>query len=375
MAIEIRETPIGGKLDDFLDVVDDIYASDPCFVRPIDMDLKNRLSKKNPFFEHGEATTFTAFRNGKCVGRCSASIDRGHLDLYQDDVGFFGFFDTVDDQEVADALLEAARKWLTKRGMKKMRGPLSLNINEELGCLIEGFNTPPMVLMPHHRPYQAGLIEKAGLEKIKDLFAWRYEVGHVPRRAQKALVDTEADDSIKIRNVDMKNFERDIRVTMEVFNDAWSENWSFVPLTETELRQVAKDLRPILRPELTFIAEIDGVPSAVAMALPNVNEAIADLNGKLLPFGLLKLLWRLKVKGTKTGRLVILGISKKYRMVRRYAALSAALYAKMNAAAQTLGLEWGELSWTLEDNVRINAGIKFMGGKIYKKYRIFESEI
>ncbi|HVR19697.1 MAG TPA: hypothetical protein VMS65_08375, partial [Polyangiaceae bacterium] len=151
MAIEIRETPIGGKTDEFLDVVDYIYREDPNFVRPLDMDMKQRLSKKNPFFRHAEGVLFTAHRNGWCVGRVSAQIDREHNDRYKDDAGFFGFFDTIDDEEVAQALLDSAASWLKARGMKRMRGPFSLSINEEMGCLVEGFDTPPMIMMPHHR--------------------------------------------------------------------------------------------------------------------------------------------------------------------------------------------------------------------------------
>lgn len=375
MAVEIRETPIGGNLREFLEVVDYIYRDDPHYVRPVDMDLKGRLSKKNPFFEHGEATTFTAHRNGWCVGRCSASIDRGHLERYRDDCGFFGFLDTVDDDEVAAELLAAATSWLAARGMRRVRGPLSLCINEEPGCLVEGFDTPPMILMPHHLPHQGPLIERAGFEKVKDLLAWRYVVGDVPKRAQKARASVKDLSEVRIRNVEMRRFEEELQTIMGVFNDAWSDNWGFVPLTASELRHTAKELRPIVVPQLAFIAEVEGQPAAVAMSLPNINEAIADLGGKLLPFGLAKLLWRVKVRGPKTARLFILGIRKNLRHVRKYAALSIALYAEMNDAAKRLGIESGELSWTLEDNAPVNTGIKMMGGKVYKKYRLYEKAI
>lgn len=372
MTVEIREIPIGGKLKNFLEVADVVYEGDPNYVRPLDFEVKQRLSKKNPFFEHGEGVAFTAHRDGRCVGRCTAQIDREHLERYKEDVGFFGFFDTIDDEEVASALLGAAAKWLERRGMKRMRGPLSLNINEEMGCLVEGFDTPPMIMMPHHRPYQGQLIEKAGLEKLKDVYAWRYTVGDVPKRAQKALAEMENLPELTARHVDKKKMEGDVRVIMDVFNDAWSENWGFVPLTESELRKMASDLKPILIPELTYIAEIDGEPAAVALALPNINELIHDFGGKLSPLNVAKLLWRLKVEGPKSARLVILGIRKKFRGVKKYGALSIFLYAKMHRAAERVGVEWGELSWTLEDNAPVNVGIKFMGGKIYKRYRVYE---
>lgn len=375
MAVEVRQTPIGGNLRHFLNVVDYIYREDPNYIRPLDMMMKDQLSKKNPFFQHGEGTTFTAHRNGYCVGRCTAQLDRLHLDRYKDDVGFFGFFDTVDDQDVANALLGAARTWLRSRGMKHIRGPLSLCINEEAGCLIEGFDTPPMFLMPHHRPYQGGLIESAGLPKVKDLFAWRYEVGDLPTRAAKATQEIEKLPEVSARHVDPKNMERDVRMVMDIFNDAWSDNWSFVPLTEDELKKMASDFKLILDPEITYIAYVDGEPAAVALAMPNLNEVIRDFDGKVLPFGLPKLLYRLKFKGTKSARLIILGIKKKFRHMRKYAGLSIYLYSKMNEAGKRSGYTWGELSWTLEDNGPVNVGIKFMGGKVYKKYRLYQAAL
>ena len=372
MALEIRETAIGGNVKEFLNVVDYIYRGDPNYVRPLDMDLKDRLSLKNPFFEHGEGVIFTAHRNGWCVGRITAQIDREHLARYKDDVGSFGFLDTVDDEEVARLLLDSACQWLRARGMKRIRGPLSLSLNEEMGCLVDGFDMPPMIMMPHHRPYQGGLIEKAGFEKLKDAYAWRYTVGDISTRVRKAHDDIDALPEVKSRHVDMKNLDADLRVIMDVYNDAWSDNWSFVPFTERELSKMAADLKLIAIPELSYITEIDGEPAAVALALPNLNELIADMKGKLGPLGLPKLLWRLKVVGPHSARLIILGIRRKFRNHRKYAALSAYLYAKMNAAGKRLGISWGELSWTLEDNGAVNTGIKLMGGKIYKTYRVFE---
>ncbi len=372
MSVEIRHTALGGKLEPFLEVVSYIYRNDPNYVRALDFDMKQRLSKKNPFFEHAEGVVLTAHRNGFCVGRATAQIDRAHLALHRDDAGFFGFFDTIADQEVAGALLEAAAAWLRERGMKRMRGPISLGINEELGCLVDGFDTPPMILMQHHLPYQGGLIEQAGLAKLKDFYAWRYVVGDLPTRAQKAHDEIEALPEVKSRHIDMKNFERDLRIVVDVFNDAWSDNWSFVPYSEAEVMRMGEELKLIAIPALSYITEVDGEPAAVAVALPNVNEVIRDLDGKLLPTGLAKLLWRLKVVGPKTARLALLGIRKKYRGVRKYAGLSTYIYAKMNRAGRDVGIQWGELSWTDEDNAPVNVGIRFMGGKIYKRYRVYE---
>lgn len=375
MPLEIRETPIGGKLNDFLNVVDYVYRGDPKYVRPLDMEMKDRLSLKNPFFEHADGVIFTAHRNGWCVGRVTAQVDREHLARYKDDTGSFGFLDTIDDAEVAKALLDAASNWLRVRGMKHIRGPLSLSLNDEMGCLVDGFDTPPMIMMPHHRSYQGGLIEQAGFSKLKDAYAWSYKVGDVPARVKKATDAIEAMPEVKSRHVDMKNLDADLRIIMDVYNDAWNDNWGFVKSTERELSKMAADLKLIAFPELSYITEIDGEPAAVALALPNLNELIADMKGKLGPLGLPKLVWRLKVVGPHSARLIILGIRKKFRNHRKYAALSAYLYSKMNAAGKRLGIQSGELSWTLEDNAPVNTGIKLMGGKIYKTYRLYEKAL
>jgi hypothetical protein len=375
MTVEISEADQGGKLKDFLGVVDYIYRGDPNYVRPLDLDVKSRVARSNPFFEHAEAAFFTAYRNGWCVGRVSAQIDHEHLSRHKDDTGFFGFLDTADDPEVVAALLATARRWLADRGMKKVRGPFSLSINDESGCLVEGFETPPMVMMPHHRSYQGKLIEEAGFTKIKDLYAWRYTTGEVPRRVQKAHDELEAMPELYARHMDPHEVERDTRIVMDVFNDAWSDNWNFVPYTQNELKRMAKDLKLILDPSITYIAYVRGEPAAVAVALPNVNEAIPDLNGRLFPFGAAKLLYRVKVRGIHSARLAILGIKKKFRGDRRYAGLSLYLYCKLNDSGRRNGYRWGELSWTDEANGPVNTGIKLMGGNIYKKYRVYEREV
>lgn len=375
MSVEIRDVPLDGKLEPFLDVVDYIYRDDPHYVRPLDVELKGRLSKKNPFFDHAEGRIFTAHRNGFCVGRISAQIDHEHLRRHQDDAGFFGFLDTIDDQEVASQLLDRAGNWLSDRGMKRMRGPFSLSINDESGCLVDGFDSPPMILMPHHRPYQGGLIEGAGLARVKTLYAWRYEVGNVKRRVSEAHDELATRPEVTARHVNPANVEGDSRIIMDIYNDAWADHWGFVPFTQSELKRFAKDLKLILVPELTQIAFVNGEPAAVAIAVPNVNEVIFDFKGRLFPTGFAKLLYRLKVQRPQTARLIILGIRKKFRAKREYAGLSVYLYAKLNDAGQKLGIRWGELGWTDEDNGPVNAAIKMMGGRVYKRYAIFEREL
>ncbi len=374
--VDVRLTPMGSDSRDFRDVVDYIYKGDANFIRPLDQELKDRLSpKKNPFFEHGEGVMLTAHRNGKCVGRMTATIDREHLDRYKDATGFFGFFDTVDDEEVAKALFERAEAWLKSKGMKTIRGPLSLNINEELGCLVDGFDTSPYMMMPHHRAYQGGLIEQAGYAKVKDFYAWSYRVGELNNRTQRAHDEIAALPEISHRKVSLKGLERDVDMIVDLFNDAWSDNWGSVPITRSEAAKMASDFKLLLVPDITCIVSIDGEPAAFAIALPNLNELVRDFHGKLFPLGLPKLLWRLKVEGPRSARLILLGIRKKWRHVRKYAALSAFMYAEMNDGGKRVGIKEGELGWTLEDNGRVNAGILAMGAKRYKTYRVYEKAL
>lgn len=375
MTIEIKEIPLDGNLDDFLNVVDTVYAGDPMYVRPLDFDIKSRLSRKNPFFRHADAVVLCAYENGLCVGRATAQIDEAWNDRYQEKTGFFGFLETVDKQAVVDALLRRAESWLKTRGMTRIIGPFSLNSNEEIGCLIDGFETPPMILMPHNRRYQAGLIEAAGYKKVKDLFAWRYVVRPLPPRAQKGYDMTASLPEVTARHLDKSKIEREVELVMDIFNDAWSDNWGYVPLTKPELKKLADELKLILVPELTYLVSVDGEPAAFAIALPNVNEHLRGLNGKLFPTGFAKLLWGLKVQGTTTARLALLGVRKKYRNSKKYGGLSTYMYAELSRSGQRLGIHWGELSWTLEDNTPVNLGIKMMGGKVYKTYRVFEKAL
>ena len=361
---------------EFLDVVRRSYRDDPAYVRPLDQDVRDRLNhKKNPFFTHGDGAAFTAHRGRECVGRITSSIDKEHVERYRDATGFWGFLDTIDDAEVTSALLRRAEAWLAERGMTRAQGPMSINVNEEMGCLVEGFDTPPFIYMPHHRPYQGELIEKAGYAKVKDVFAWRYVVGELNPRVARARAEISAMPEVTSRKVSYRNMQRDVELIMDIFNDAWSENWGFVPLTQPEVNKTAQDFKLFLIPEITRIVSIDGEAAAVAVAIPNLNEMIKDLDGKLFPLGLPKLLYRLKVKGPKTGRVLILGIRKKWRSVRKYAGLSLFLYAELNESGKKLGMTGGELGWTLEDNGPVNTGIRTMGAKPYKRYRIFAKSL
>ena len=376
MSVEIKQHQPGEDLKDFIQVAFEVYRDDPAWVPPLHMEISDRLSpKKNPFFEHAEVALFTAWKDGKAVGRISAQIDHEHLRIHQDNAGFFGFFDTLDDQEVASALVAAAEEWLVGHGMTVMRGPFSLSINEETGMLVEGFDSPPTIMMSHHHSYQEALAEGAGLQKVKDCYGWKYDVVAAPARAQKAWEAINSLPEVRFRSVSPRSLKKEVRDILDVFNDAWQHNWGFVPATDAEAKKMAADLQLILDKELSFFAEIDGQPVAICVCLPNLNEVIRDFEGKLNPVTVAKLIWRLKIRGPKSARLMLLGVRTDLRGKKRYAPLATAVIAELVRRGLKEGYEWAELGWTLEDNRLINAAIRSMGAKIYKRYRLFEKPI
>lgn len=376
MGIEIREHTPGDDIDDFVRAGRVVFADDPVWVPPLEFDFRARLSPgKNPFFERGEVALFTAWRDGKLVGRTSAQIDHEHLRLHQDETGFFGFFDTLNDEEAGKALIAKVEEWTARRGMKRIRGPLSLNMNEEVGVLIEGHEFRPAILMGHSRKWQGQIADAAGLEKAKDLLAWRFEVGKIPKRAIRAWEGVQALPEVRLRTVKPSKMHSELAIIMEIFNDAWKDNWGWVPATAAEVKKTGEELRMILDKDLAFIAEIDGRPVAICIALPDLNEVIRDFDGKLGPVQIAKFLWRLKVKRPKNGRLMMLGIRSELRGVKKYGGLSHAMYVEIARRSEKLGYEGGELSWTLEDNAPVNVGIKSMGAKVYKKYRVYEKAL
>ncbi|MGB5811943.1 MAG: hypothetical protein WBG86_15495 [Polyangiales bacterium] len=376
MTIEIQEHRPGDDIEDFVQVAYEIFAKDPAWIAPLQMEIRERLTPgKNPFFEHAECALFTARKDGKVVGRISAQIDHEHLKRYDDGTGFFGFFDTIEDQEVATALVDRAEQWLAERGMTVMRGPFSLSINEESGLLVEGFDRPPALMCAHHRPYQGALAEGAGLHKAKDMWGWMYRVEPPPPRVKKAWTTINELPEVRFRPIRPRELKRDIGELLEIFNDAWQDNWGFVPSTDAEAKKMASDLALIIDPRLSFFVEVDGEAVAMCVCLPNVNEAVRDFAGKLNFITVIKLLWRMKIRGVKSARLMLLGIRKDFRGSRRYAALSTALYGEVARQGIKAGYEWAELGWTLEDNRLINTGIKGMRAEVDKVYRVYEKTI
>jgi hypothetical protein len=376
VSIRIREHRPGHDLEAFLRVPEELYEGDPGFVAPLRMMVKEQLTPgKNPLFQHADVALFTAYQDDKLAGRISAQVDRQHLDRYHDACGLFGFFDTINDPRVGKALVDAAASWLKQRGMRTMRGPFSLSINEESGTMVLGHAEPSIFGTPYHRPYQDGIALAAGLTQCKDLLSWRYSVGRLPERAKRAHAEVLAMPEVRIRSVRLSHLQEDIAAVMDVFNDAWADNFHSVPLTAAELAKLVKDLKFVIDERIALLAEVNGKPAAIAIALPNLNEALFDLHGRLFPLGLPKLLYRLKLKRPKSAILRLLGVKGEVRHKKRYGGLSTALYVEMAQRAESIGYEWGELGWTLEDNRPVNLAIKMMGGELYKRHRIYEKSL
>jgi hypothetical protein len=265
MTIEIRKHQPGKDLEAFMRVPHLVLADDPQWVAPLDMLIAEQLTPaKNPFFEHAEVALFTAWKDGRLAGRISTQVDREHLKKHRDDVGFFGFFDTIDDPAVGVALVDAAGAFLGRHGMKRMRGPLSLSINEESGMLVSGFEYPPMMMCPHHAPYQSGIAEAAGLQKAMDLFGWRYVMGELPRRVVRARETVRAMAEVKIRTLDTSNVDAELKQVLEVWDDAWKDNWGHVSMTDAEVRGFARTMTLIIEQQLSLIVEIGGMRGCIA---------------------------------------------------------------------------------------------------------------
>jgi GNAT superfamily N-acetyltransferase len=347
-----------------------IYRDDPAWVAPLIIERKAFLDRKrHPFYQHGDAALFLAKRNGEVVGRIMASDDPNYNALHQSNVGCFGLFESIDDVDVAAALLDTGADWLRRRGRSEIMGPIDYSTNYVCGLLIDGFQHPPTVLTAHNPPYYARLIEASGFEKVKDWYAWWFDPHNAPVSRLRRLVDARARKTpVKIRPIDLRRLEDESHRLSSVFNEAWKNNWGFVPFTEAEAKHMATEMRPIIDPRMTLIAEIDNVPVAFVICVPDINVALRHVNGRLtrfgLPIGLIKLLYhRRKIH---TARFVALGVLEKYRR----AGIAETLVLQVMEEGASRGFK-GELSMTLEDNTMINRFIEAVGATKYKTYRIY----
>jgi len=379
MSGEISIRPVRSKADRkaFVDFAWDVYKDDPAWVPPLKDEVHGLLDpKRNPWFEHGKAELWLAERGGKVVGRISAQVD----DLVQQHMapgtGQWGMFEALEGKAAA-ALIATAEEWLRGQGMTRALGPISISIWDEPGLLIQGFEQSPMVMMGHHRPEYRQWIEAAGYEKAKDLHTYELDI----RIDMVPVIDRlikmgEANPRIRIRKVDKSRFKDEAAIILHLLNDAWSENWGFVPLTEAEIAYAAKKLSPIIYEDLVRIAEYDGEPVAFMITIPDINELIRDLNGELFPFGWAKLLWRLRNPRTKRVRVPLMGVAKKLHGSRLAGQLAFMLIEHIRrACVGKYGVTHGEFGWILEDNQGMMSIAELPGANINHTYRIYEKQL
>ena len=361
----------------FVDFAWEVYRDDPAWVPPLKSEVHALLDpKQNPWFGHGRAALFLATRDGHVVGRISAQVDDLVQVHMEPGLGQWGLFEALDD-EAAAALIAQAETWLRSQGMTKALGPISISIWDEPGLLIDGFDQPPMVMMGHHRPAYRGWIEAAGYSKAKDLYTYELDIriDMVPV-IDRLIKAGERNPRIRIREVDKSSFDSEAAIILNLLNDAWSDNWGFVPLTEAEIAYAGKKLKPIIYEDLVRIAEVDGEPAAFMITLPNINELIADLDGRLFPFGWAKLLWRLRKPRTRRVRVPLMGVASKLQGSRIAGQLAFMLIEfTRRTCVGKYGVHSGEFGWVLEDNQGMMSIAQLPGADINHTYRIFQKTL
>jgi GNAT superfamily N-acetyltransferase len=378
VSVEVRPVSSRRDLTRFIKLPWRLYRNEPNWVPPLISERRQFLDPaRNPFFEHAEAQYLLAWRNGEVVGRISAHIDRNFNEFQQNDWGLFGFFEAEDDPEVAGALLEAAAAWLRERGRDRMVGPMDFTTNDECGLLVEGHDRPPMILQGWHHPYYQRLLEAnggAGLTKAMDLYMWELRLDKVEDKGgfhpliHEMAQKVRTEHGVTVRNMRKRDIEDEIERFLEVYNAAWERNWGFVPLKDEEVRHYAKQLKPILDEHWAWIAERDGEVLGAALSLPDVNVCLAHMNGRLLPFGWAKFLYhRRKIDRI---RVFALGVKPEYQ----HLGIAAAFYIEhlRGAADDRDRVWWGEMGWILETNEPMNRAMEGMGGRIVRRYRLYE---
>ena len=375
MPVEVRPVTSSRDLMRFIKLPWRLYRNEPNWVPPLISERKRHLDRRrNPFFEHAEAEYFLAWRDGEPVGRITAHVDERLNEFQDNEWGLFGFFECEDDQEVADALLSTAEAWLRERGRDRMVGPFDFTTNHECGVLVEGYDRKPQILEFWHHRYYPALIESYGLTKAMDLLKWELWVGDARQRVLPVIVELaeklESEHGITIRHMKRRNFKREVRSFMEIYNAAWERNWGFVPLTDAELEHYAKELKPVLDENWAMLAETkDGEVVGVGLTLPDYNQVLAHLDGRLLPFGWIKALrQRPKIDAV---RVFALGVKPDYQ----HTGIAAGLYVRHFEMAEQTPQSGGEMGWILESNTAMNKGMEAMGGEVVKRYRVYEKPL
>ena len=368
----MRIAPVlnGRGLERFIAFPYDHHRSDPQWVPQLRMDVRTLLSsRKNPFFRHAEAQYFVAQVGGRTLGRIAAIKNDAHNRVHNDRVGFYGFFESVNDQTLAHALFDTAAQWLRAKGCDTMRGPMSPSINDECGLLVQGFETPPTLMMPHNPPYYVTLHERYGFTKAKDLIAVERTSDRMPERLVRGAKLVAERRGITLRALDMKRFAAEVELVKALYNQAWEKNWGFVPLTDAEIDHLAKQLKPVVVPELVCFAERAGKVIGFAVALPDMNVALKhNPSGRLFP-GVLKVLWH--ARRISRLRVLLLGVLPEYRGT----AVDALMYHWIWEKGNAKGYTWGEGGWILEDNPAMLNGARQLGFVPYKTYRIYDKPL
>ena len=361
----------------FVDFAWEVYRDDPAWIPPLKDEVHGLLNpKKNPWFEHARAQLWLAERDGKVVGRISAQVDDLVLEHMEKGTGQWGMFEAL-DAEAAAALIQTAEDWLRQQNMTRSIGPFSLSIWDEVGLEIEGFDEPPTVMMGHHRPEYKQWVEAAGYAKTKDLLTYEVDITNWSDPTISRLIAMgEKNSRIRIRTIDKSRFDEEARGILGMLNDAWSDNWGFVPLTESEIAYAGKKLKPIIYKELVRIAEYEGEPVAFMITIPDMNELIKDLNGELFPFNWAKLLWRLRKPRTERARVPLMGVAKKFHGSRLASQLAFMLieFTRRDAVG-TYGIKTGEFGWILEDNKGMLSIAELPGARINHRFRIYEKAL
>lgn len=373
-SVEVIEVETPSQLRDFISYPNRLYKGDPNYVAPLTMERKEFFDKKkNPFFRKARTKLFLAKRDGETVGRIATCINFAHNDYHDEQIGFFGFFDCPDDYEIAQPLLKVAMITLKKEGAETMRGPANFTTNHEVGFLVEGFDSPPTIMMTYNKPYLPRLAEKFGLKKEMDLLAFTLTKAEpIPDRIADVVEKIQKRSKIVIRNIRMSEFQTEVDRINDVYNQAWERNWGFVPMDKTEFDHMAKSMKQIVDPDLVFIAEHEGKMVAFLLALPDINQALKYLNGRLFPLGLAKLLWHTKVRNKVDGiRVLTMGVIPQYQK----RGIDSMLYVNVYKKGVAKGYNWAELSWILETNDLMCSAAAEMNARVTKRYRMVEMPI
>jgi hypothetical protein len=372
----IRVEPVNDRatLKKFIRLPWKLYRSDPHWIPPLLIERLHAFSQKNPYFHHARWQCWIAYRGQEPVGRISAQIDDLHLKRYKDQTGFFGLLEAEQDPGIFQNLFHTAETWLQAQGIRTVRGPFNLSINQECGLLVEGFDSPPMIMMGHARPYYAQWVEQNAYQKVQDLHAYRIGI-HFAFPPGVSLFLKKAKTSMRIRPLRRKYLKEDLAIIKDIYEEAWSENWGFLPFSDAEFSEIGQQLKLLVDDDFVQIAEIDGEPTAMLVAFPNLHEVIRDLNGRLFPWGWLKILWRLKASYPQSGRVALMGVRKRFQSSPMGAAMAYGLIEAVREAGLRKNIQQIETSWILEDNKRMRHILESLGAESYKTYRIYQKTL